>query len=63
MLASEADSLVERDPQPTEGLDDIILGSRDKAVGIGIFYSEHEITSVLLGKEVVEESRTHSSDV
>ena len=52
-IAVTVDAFIRDDPAPVEGLDDIFLGSRDKPLGVCVFYPYDKIPSVLLGVEVV----------
>ena len=63
ILTTEADTLVELDAEPTERLDDIILRSGHETAGVGILNTEHEVASVLTGKQIIIQRSTHSSNV
>ena len=53
VVAAEADTLVELNAEPLERLDDIFLGSRHEACGVGVFNSEDEFSAVLTGEEII----------
>ena len=54
-------ALVGNDSAPAEGFDDILFRSRHKTVGVCILYPDDEISSFLLGVQVVIQSRTHAA--
>ena len=47
VIATERNSFVKLDTEPTERLDDIIFGSRHKAMRVGILNTEHQVATVL----------------
>ena len=47
VVATERHSLVKLDTEPTERLDDVIFGSRHKAMRVGILDTEHQVAAVL----------------
>ena len=51
------------DPAPAERVDDVFFGPGHKPVGIRILYSQYEIPVMLLGVQVVVESRADSAHV
>ena len=53
LVATEADALIELDAEPLEGLDDVLLGSGHKALGVGILNTKDELSAVLTGKEII----------
>ena len=53
MVAAKADTFVELYAQPTEGLENILLGTWHKAVRIGIFDAEYQFTAILLGEKII----------
>ena len=63
MFAAEAHALVEFHAEPFERFDDVIFGSRHKAVRVGIFNAEHHFASMLTGKKVVIERGAHTADM
>ena len=50
VVATERHSLVKLDTEPTERLDNIVFGSRHKAVRVGILDTEHQVAAVLTGE-------------
>ena len=62
-VATEADTLVELDAQPFERLNDILLGTRHKTVGVGVLNTEHQIAAMLLGKQVIIQGGAHSANM
>ena len=62
-VATEGDTLVELNAQPLERLDDIFLGTRHETVRIGVLDTENEVTAMLLGKEVIIQGGTHTTDM
>ena len=46
-------TLVRDDAAPVQRLQDILLRSRDKTVGVGILYADDEISALLLGIQIV----------
>ena len=56
-------SFVGDDPAPVKGLYDVLLRSRHKAVGVGVLYTDNEISALLLGIEIVIQCRTHAAHV
>ena len=47
VVATERNSFVKLDTEPTERLDDVIFGSRHKAMRVGILDTEHQVAAVL----------------
>ena len=62
-VAAVADTLVKLYAEPFEGFDDIVLGSLDEALRIGVFDAEDEFAAVLAGEEVVVKGGTHTADM
>ena len=62
-LAVGIHTLVGDDAAPTQGFDDVFLRARDEPVGVGIFDPEDEISSVLLGIQVVVQGRPDAAHV
>ena len=62
-VATKANTFVEFDTKPLERLDNILLGTRHKTVTIGILDTEHQIATMLLGKQVVIQCCTHTTNV
>jgi hypothetical protein len=58
-----ADTLVDLDAEPSEGLGDIFFGSRDEACGVGIFDTKKHVATVLASEKVVEQGGTNTTDV
>ena len=54
-------TFVRNDSAPVQGLDDIFLGSMHEPMGVSVLDPDDEITSALLGIEVVIESRADSA--
>ena len=54
-------TFVRYDSAPVQCLYDIFLCSRDKSLGVSIFDSYYEVSSVLLGEEVVVKGCSYSS--
>ena len=63
VVATKADTLVELDAQPLERLDDILLGSRHEAVGVGVFDTENKVALVLAGEEIVIQGGAHAANM
>ena len=63
MVATKAHALVELQSQPAERFYDILLSTRYKTGGVGIFNAENEIAAMLAGKKVIIQSCTHSTYV
>ena len=60
-LAVSVHAFVRNDAAPVKSLDDIFLGPGNEPVGVGVLDPDDEITSALLGIEVVIESRADSA--
>ena len=60
-LAVLIHTFVRNDSAPIQGLDDIFLSPRHEPVGVGILDPDDEISSALLGVEVVIKSRADSA--
>ena len=50
LVSTKRDTLVKLDAQPLKTLYDILFSARDKAGGISIFNTEHQITAMLTGE-------------
>ena len=62
-LAVGIHALVGDDAAPAQRFDDVLLRARDEPVGVGILDPEDEITSVLLGIQVVIQGRADAAHV
>ena len=56
-------AFVKADAQPSQGFDDVGLGTGHKAVRIGIFNAEDHFSPVLFGKKIIVQSGAHAADV
>ena len=63
VLAAERHTLVELDAKPAERFDDIILGSGNKTIAVGVLDAEHQVAVVLAGEQVIIQGCTHASNV
>ena len=63
IVAAEADTLVELDAQPAEGLDDISLSLGNETGGVGILDAEHQVAAMLTGKQIVIQGSAHTADM
>ena len=63
LVATERNAFIELDTQPLKTLDDILLGSRHKTCGVGIFNTEHQIAAMLTGKQVIIECGTYAANM
>ena len=59
LVAAYAHTLVERQAEPLERLYDIGFRARHKAVGVGVFDAQQKIAAMLLGEQVIEQSRAY----
>ena len=62
-ISSEANAFIKVDAEPFEALEDIVLCSRNKAVGVGVFYTKNEFSSVLASKQIIIKSGTYATDM
>ena len=62
-VATKRDSLVELDTQPAERLDDILLGTGHEAVRVGVLNTEHQVATVLTGKQIIIQGGTDATDM
>ena len=62
-LAVSVHAFVRNDAAPVKSLDDIFLGPGNEPVGVGVLDPDDEISSALLGVEVVIKSRADSAHV
>ncbi len=53
MVAAKRHALVELDAQPFESLDDVILGSGNEAIAVGVLNAEHQIAAMLACEKIV----------
>ena len=60
-IAILVNALVRMDAAPVKGLDYVSFGARHEPVGVGILNADDEVTTVLLGIQIVIESRPDSS--
>ena len=51
------------DSAPGQGFDDILFGSRYKAMGVRIFYANDKVTTFLLGIQIVIQSGADAAHV
>ena len=63
LVTSEADALIELDAQPLERFNDILLGSRYKAVTVSILDTENKVAAMLAGQQIVIQGGTDSTNV
>ena len=56
-------TLVRDDAAPVQGLDDVLLCAGHKAVGVRVFDTDDEVSSLLLGIEVIIQGRTYTAHV
>ena len=63
VFSAKTHTFVKLNAQPSKGFDDIFLCSGHEALRIGIFNTEHQIATVLTGKEIVVEGRSYASDM
>ena len=63
VLSAEGNAFVELDSEPAERLDDVVFGSGNEAVGVGIFNAEHQIAAMLACEKVVVQCCTNATDV
>ncbi|OAV63863.1 hypothetical protein Barb4_04651 [Bacteroidales bacterium Barb4] len=63
VIAADADALVKTKSEPMKRLDDILLRSRHETLRIGIFYTKNEIPALLLGKQIIVQSRPDTADM
>ena len=63
MFATEAYALVELDAEPAERLYNVVFGSRNETVGVGVLNTENEIAAMLTREEIVIQCCTHTTDV
>ena len=61
--AADTDAFVDLDAAPAERLQDILLGSGDEALRVGILDAEDHRAPVLPGEEVVVEGRADAANV
>jgi hypothetical protein len=57
------DTLIKLNAQPIEGLDDVVLGTGDKAGLVGVLNAENHVAAMLTSKEVVVQSRADTTNV
>ena len=62
-VTTKAYTLVELNAKPFERLNDILLGSRNKTRGVGIFYTEYQVAAMLAGKQVIIECGTYAANM
>ena len=62
-VASKADTLVKLDTEPFERLDDILLCTRHETVGISILDTENQVATMLLGKQIIIQGSTNTTDM
>ena len=62
-IAILVNALVRMDAAPVESLNDVFLGARHESVGVGILDADDEVSTVLLGVQIVIESRPDASHV
>ena len=63
ILATKTHALVELDTQPLERFDDIFLSTGHETVRVGILNTEHKVTPVLTGKQIIIQCCTYTSYV
>ena len=63
LVATKRDTLVKLDAQPLETLYDILFGPWYKTGGISILNTEHQVTAMLTGEQIIIQCRTHTTDV
>ena len=59
----QAQTFVNADAQPIEGLQDILLSARHKTRRVGILNTQEHVSAVLTGKQVIVQSGTYTADV
>jgi hypothetical protein len=52
-VATERDAFIELYAEPTEGFEDVLLGTRDETVGIGILDAEDELATMLTSEKII----------
>ena len=62
-VATKRDTLIKLDAQPTERLNDILLGSRHKTVGVGVFNAENQVAAMLLGKKIIIQCGAYATNM
>ena len=62
-VATKTYTLVELDTKPLERLDDILLGTRNETVRIGILDTEYQIATMLLSKQIIIQGSAHTTDM
>ena len=63
VVTTKADTLVERNTEPLERLQNIFFSTRNETVAVGVFDTENEITSMLARKKVIIQRGAHTADV
>ena len=63
MIATKAHTFVKLDAEPLERLYNIVLGSRHKAVGVGVLNAEHHVAAVLARKQIVVKGCAHTANM
>ena len=63
MAAAKRHALVELNAEPAKRLNDIFLGSGNKASGVGVFYAKNEFAPMLAGKKIVIKRRAHAANM
>ena len=63
LVTTETHTFVKPNPQPLERLDNIFLSARHETVRIGILYSEDQVATMLLGKQIIIQGSAHTADM
>ena len=62
-LATLVHTLVRNDSAPVQGFDDVLLRTGNETVGVRVFDTDNEVSTLLLGIEVIIQSRTYAAHV
>ena len=63
MFATEGNTFVKLDTEPTERLNDIVFGTRNETMRIGILNTEHQIATMLACKEIIIQCGTYTANM
>ena len=63
LIATKRDTLIKLDTQPLKRLNDILLCTRHETIGVSILNAEYQIAAMLLGKQIIVQGGTHTTDM
>ena len=63
IIATKGDTFVKLDAEPLERLEDVLLGTRDEALAVGVLNTEQELAAVLTSKKIIIQTGADTANV